>query len=920
MSNGYSFNNLSAFLMIPLILHIKNFLSYGSPAQTIDFTNHALICLAGKNGHGKSALLDALTWALWGQARKVGGTAKADEGLVRLGQTSMMVSLDFICNGTQYRVRREYAYSASKPYALLDFGMLDPESGFLRPLTDKTIRATQEKIDAVLGLTFETFVNSAFLRQGQSNEFSKKTAKERKEILATLLGLDTFDKLRKKSVEKGAELKSSKDQYQKLSERLQIVLLGKDLFLETKKSFLETVQANKVLIENNIKEQELLQIAQKKDDLAYQKIAVKLLYQEDISKKREEAEVVLREKFSVWRSVFKKQKQIQNPEVIQKALFEKEAKKEEMQLVYKKKMELKQELLQDQVAYQDAYQKIQSVYTAEILDVQALLHAKELNIHEIQTQKKIAESSYNNSEQEILTAQKAMHIVQEIIDKKSLLAHSLREQEKQFEKRKIYYHAWIARGKQLEAALLESNQKSVLVKKDTDSECPLCEQKIFSEHKETLAQKFVLQKNCLLATRKKLLVVTKRLKELLVQQHAVLEDLKKQYAHIGICEEQHKEYIKKEKTAQLLFIELSTQKIVLTRMLEEEEQIKKELLIKKDLLNTTSISIEEHDDFLKNHKKNMQQKEHEFELFIYNEEELIVLQAELLQLKQQQERYNQLLIQVQLQGQRKTEIYSLCTLLRTIKHEQKEKELLFIAQKEYQAIQENYAIQERIRAQQKAVLVEEQSLLLQKRGSLDEQERIFDASEKEYLVLQESLKKYDHEIQQYQLISTALGKDGIQALLIEDALPEIEYEANLILGKLTDNQAQVSIESLRDLKSGGTKETLEIKISDGIGIRPYEMFSGGEAFRIDFALRIALSKILARKAGTPLQTLIIDEGFGSQDEEGLHAIIDALYAIQADFEKIIIVSHIAHMREQLPVQFLIQKGPNGSLVNILEQG
>ena len=57
----------------------------------------------------------------------------------------------------------------------------------------------------------------------------------------------------------------------------------------------------------------------------------------------------------------------------------------------------------------------------------------------------------------------------------------------------------------------------------------------------------------------------------------------------------------------------------------------------------------------------------------------------------------------------------------------------------------------------------------------------------------------------------------------------------------------------------------------------HELFSGGEAFRIDFALRIAISKLLARRAGTALQTLIIDEGFGSQDEEGLAHIMEALY-------------------------------------------
>ena len=94
--------------MIPLRLQIKNFLSYGSELQAIDFRPYPLICLSGKNGHGKSALLDAITWALWGQARKVSGTAKSDENLLRLGQTQMMVILDFNLDNQIYRVKREY--------------------------------------------------------------------------------------------------------------------------------------------------------------------------------------------------------------------------------------------------------------------------------------------------------------------------------------------------------------------------------------------------------------------------------------------------------------------------------------------------------------------------------------------------------------------------------------------------------------------------------------------------------------------------------------------------------------------------------------------------------------------------------------------------------------------------------------------
>ena len=182
--------------MIPHKLHIKNFLSYGPETQIIDFANYHLICLSGKNGHGKSALLDAITWAIWGQARKSFGNAKPDAGLLHLGQKHMMVILEFEVNGANYRVRREFLNTASKPFATLDFGIQDSD-GKLTALTDKTIKDTQEKIERTIGITYESFTNSTFLRQGQSNEFSKKLPKERKEILAQILQLNQFEQKKK---------------------------------------------------------------------------------------------------------------------------------------------------------------------------------------------------------------------------------------------------------------------------------------------------------------------------------------------------------------------------------------------------------------------------------------------------------------------------------------------------------------------------------------------------------------------------------------------------------------------------------------------------------------------------------------------------------------------------------------------------
>jgi exonuclease SbcC len=220
----------------------------------------------------------------------------------------------------------------------------------------------------------------------------------------------------------------------------------------------------------------------------------------------------------------------------------------------------------------------------------------------------------------------------------------------------------------------------------------------------------------------------------------------------------------------------------------------------------------------------------------------------------------------------------------------------------------------------KTELNKQKEVLLQERGGIERECAKLKALEKEAEGCKKQIAEINDHIDDYQAIATATGKDGIQALLIQDILPEIEQEANELLAKLTDNQAQIFIESLRDLKKGGAKETLDINISDTMGIRPYEMFSGGEAFRIDFALRIALSKMLARRAGTSLQTLIIDEGFGSQDEEGLVHIMDALYRIQDDFAKVIIVSHLTSMKDQFPVHFYIEKKPSGSVVSVVEQG
>jgi exonuclease SbcC len=173
---------------------------------------------------------------------------------------------------------------------------------------------------------------------------------------------------------------------------------------------------------------------------------------------------------------------------------------------------------------------------------------------------------------------------------------------------------------------------------------------------------------------------------------------------------------------------------------------------------------------------------------------------------------------------------------------------------------------------------------------------------------------------QYKQLERAFSKDGIPALLIEQALPQIELKANDILERLTGGNMFVRFITQREYKDKNRedmRETLDIQISDNAGVRDYEMYSGGEAFRVNFAIRLALSEVLAQRAGARLQTLVIDEGFGSQDELGRQRLIEAINKVRSEFAKILVITHIESMKEAFPARIEVEKTAQGSVITIV---
>ena len=213
--------------MIPLLLNLKNFLSYRD--ATLDFRGLHTACVCGSNGAGKSSLLEAITWSIWGESR-----ATSEDDVIQTGAKEVRVDFTFETAQQVYRVIRTRRRGSSSS---LEFQVETPE-GF-RSLTAKGLRATQELVLEHIKLDYDTFINSAYLRQGRADEFMLKRPAERKEILAELLKLNQYDGLEEKAKELSRQYKARGEELTRLLEHNKTQLQQKET-TQNQKAELET--------------------------------------------------------------------------------------------------------------------------------------------------------------------------------------------------------------------------------------------------------------------------------------------------------------------------------------------------------------------------------------------------------------------------------------------------------------------------------------------------------------------------------------------------------------------------------------------------------------------------------------------------------------------------------------------------------
>ena len=171
--------------MRPIRVTLKGFTSFREET-TVDFGDRELFVITGPTGAGKSSLLDAITWALYGQVPRVG---RAASQLQTHGEASMWVHFEFSTRGGHYRVSRRRPATTGTRLEQLD------EDGSWIPLADRSAAVTKE-VTAILGLDYTTFTRTVLLPQGAFDAFLRGEQRERRDILSNLLGLGVYSAAR----------------------------------------------------------------------------------------------------------------------------------------------------------------------------------------------------------------------------------------------------------------------------------------------------------------------------------------------------------------------------------------------------------------------------------------------------------------------------------------------------------------------------------------------------------------------------------------------------------------------------------------------------------------------------------------------------------------------------------------------------
>ncbi len=853
--------------MILVKLKLSGFLSYREPVE-IDFSTFDIACISGANGAGKSSLLDAITWALFGQARR------RDDALIHSLAKEAQVTLEFDYEGSLYRVIRK---KEREKTAILEFYIHSEEDKW-RPLTEHSLRETEERIRQTLRLDYETFINASFFLQGQADNFAQQKPADRKKILSNILGLEVWETYkeeannRRRNVE--TEIKNKDFQLGEIE-----IELNEEA--ERREKLAEAVSNHQQAVERRaMQESALDNLRRLASSLERQQSLVALLFEQyqGALTNRTQLEDNLAERLEQQQKLHD---QLDKAEAIETAYQDWLAEKASLEVF-------------DKLAA--SFRETQSRRNQPLMVIENEKSGLQTEFRSLQQQ----ESRIQEGASQIPVIETQLQEIAQKQDSITKQLDALEGLEGKLQELKETRARRDAENKRLHEDAEQLKKRIKSLENTEGANCPLCGQPLGTEDRQNL----VLTLNEELVTSRKVYGENLEFFKTYEAQRSELE------SDINRLKELHKE-------AQQMALSTSQleerKKQLKSSQLEWQNNGGKRMFELQGLLESESFALDARHELA----------QIDAELVSYGYDPAAHEQCRQTELagRDSQEQRNQLqkagAILETLEGE-------ITRLRRQLDDQRNKTEELY---RKYLEADDSYKKD----SASMPDLDQQEAELRNLREQENQLQMLVIRSEQLVNVLDTlRSKKVEYSAQREVLASTvdrlkmlekAFGKDGVPALLIERALPEIESHSNDVLDRLSSGSLSVHFETQRDYKDknrADKRETLDILIRDISGKqREYEMFSGGEMFRVNFAIRLALSRVLARRAGSRMQTLVIDEGFGSQDQSGRQKLVEAINEVRSDFAKVLVITHMEELKDAFPARIEVEKTLEGSRVKVM---
>jgi len=831
-----------------------------------DKIDRGLLLISGDTGAGKTTIFDAVCYALYGQTSGETRTANSLRSDWASPETETYVNLEFYYKNKLYEVRRSPEYIRKKKNGEGETKQAPTAEVNINGRIITKVNEVTKEIENLIGLDYKQFRQVAMLSQGEFTKFLLASSEEKTTIFRKIFGTEFYDifqnKLKSNRFLKEEEIKKVKDKIDTEKKNLEPII---DIYGLNNEETINT-------LENKIKED-----------------SENVLLTKTAREKKNE-------------TVTKLTNEVNNLNELNKKIKEYLDSKNKLEDLFLNNINIKKE--KEQYDY-----NINVCFT--ITDFLNNLNKDNKNLTDKKERLELSQKDLENSKKEYKEKEDKFNKLNEFSKNVEKITNDISELSKQL----LDYDKYLNKKKELDKStseyqiachnyekennLYENMRRQYYLNISVEiadtlkegEECPVCGS--IHHPKKALSTSCEYTKEDLQRQETKL----KNTDSLRKKIEAIIEEIKKSISEFNINE----------------FINIDEEKTRIEELLsnkrKEKDTLEKEFNILSKTKESLTSNIKSLEDNINIYSEDIKLLEANIKEITTSLEKIYIENNTCYEdyINRKLDRFDLQLLRNKIENYTKTK-NELESIIKVLEPEIKDKQIVDLTELEKQLTntKEEYLQLDKIYTDTNAMLVKLRDSSNNIKRYIDDNKKV----ESEYAIIKVLSDTANGAL-------TAKKKITFENFVQSYFMNTVLVEANKRLTKMTDSRYELKkkeIESKLNLKTG-----LDFAIFDSYTGKERDVasLSGGEKFKASLALALGLSDTISNnRGGIKIDSLFIDEGFGSLDAESLNQALNILSDLSGNDKLVGVISHVSELMSRIDNKILVNKTNTGSIIRI----